>query len=135
MSDRRKVLESFDKTGEEFNQKINSNIEKYRKGDLNIRVVDANGNAVDGARVSIKQKSHEFRFGANLFMLDELETPEKNEAYKKHFAETFNFKPKTQTETTQPQEKKESEKENPQSPTTGIADDFIQNMLDSYFKK
>ena len=52
-----------------------------------------------------------------------------------HFAETFNFKPKTQTETTPPQEKKESEKENPQSPTTGIADDFIQNMLDSYFKK
>ena len=52
-----------------------------------------------------------------------------------HFAETFNFKPKTQTETPQPQEKKESEKENPQSPTTGIADDFIQNMLDSYFKK
>ena len=52
-----------------------------------------------------------------------------------HFAETFNFKPKAQTESTQPQEKKGSEKENPQSPTTGIADDFIQNMLDSYFKK
>ena len=27
------------------------------------------------------------------------------------------------------------EKENPQSPTTGIADTFIQNILDSYLKK
>ena len=31
--------------------------------------------------------------------------------------------------------KQEEKKENPQSPTTGIADAFIQNMLDSYFKK
>ena len=30
---------------------------------------------------------------------------------------------------------KQEEKENPQSPTKGIADDFIQNMLDNYFKK
>ncbi len=36
----------------------------------------------------------------------------------------------------QPQtEKKEETKENPQSPTSGIADQFIQNILDSYLKK
>ena len=28
----------------------------------------------------------------------------------------------------------EREKKNPQSPTKGIADEFIQNMLDNYFK-
>ena len=34
-----------------------------------------------------------------------------------------------------PEEKTKKEKENPQSPTTGIADTFIQNILDSYLKK
>lgn len=33
-----------------------------------------------------------------------------------------------------PKENRE-EKENPQSPTKGIADEFIQNILDSYLKK
>ena len=51
-----------------------------------------------------------------------------------HFAETFNFKGKEQPSENASTNKKE-EKENPQSPTVGIADDFIQNMLDNYFKK
>ncbi len=34
----------------------------------------------------------------------------------------------------EPHEKPEQEK-TPQSPTAGIADEFIQNILDSYFKK
>ena len=51
-----------------------------------------------------------------------------------HFAETFNFKGKEQASESASTHKKE-EKENPQSPTVGIADDFIQNMLDNYFKK
>ena len=35
----------------------------------------------------------------------------------------------------QEQAKKEEQKQNPQSPTQGIADAFIQNILDSYLKK
>ena len=35
----------------------------------------------------------------------------------------------------QEQTKKEEQKQNPQSPTQGIADEFIQNILDSYLKK
>ena len=31
--------------------------------------------------------------------------------------------------------KKEEEKEKPQSPTSGIADEFIQNILDGYLKQ
>jgi hypothetical protein len=52
------------------------------------------------------------------------------------FAETFNFKVKEPKEEPAPthSEKKEENK-NPQSPTSGIADEFIQNILDSYFKK
>lgn len=33
------------------------------------------------------------------------------------------------------EENKESDKKNPQSPTSGIADEFIQSILDSYLKK
>ena len=32
-------------------------------------------------------------------------------------------------------EERKNEKENPQSPTSGIADEFIQNILDSYLKQ
>ena len=50
------------------------------------------------------------------------------------FAETFNFKCKEQKSETPPNSNEEK-KESPQSPTSGIADEFIQSMLDSYFKK
>lgn len=53
------------------------------------------------------------------------------------FSETFStFKSEKQTEK---EEKKNSEQKkdekDPQSPTLGIADEFIQNILDSYLKK
>ena len=91
MSERRKVLELFEANKEETQKRVAEGIEKYRKGDVKITVVDESGNAIPNAKVSIKQKSHEFRFGANIFMLDEMETDEKNEAYKKHFADVFNM--------------------------------------------
>ena len=91
MSDRRKILEKFDSQGDALNEKINSNIEKYRKGDIKISISDASGAPVKNASIKLVQKSHEFRFGANIFMLDELETDEKNEKYKKYFADVFNM--------------------------------------------
>lgn len=53
------------------------------------------------------------------------------------FSETFStFKGEKQAEK---EEKKKPEQKtdekNPQSPTSGIADEFIQNILDSYLKK
>jgi hypothetical protein len=54
------------------------------------------------------------------------------------FTQMFNtFQGNTKNET--PPSKKEAppkeEKENPQSPTSGIADEFIQSILDSYLKQ
>ena len=43
-----------------------------------------------GAAVKAVQKSHKFRFGANLFLLDELKTAEENDTYKKYFSDVFN---------------------------------------------
>ena len=91
MSERRRVLELFEEYKDYTTDRVKNGIELYRKGYAFLTVKDENGEPVEGAKIIVKQKSHEFRFGANLFMLDELETPEKNEAYKKHFAEAFNM--------------------------------------------
>lgn len=91
MNDRRRVLNLFEEQKDFLNQKISENIEKYRKGDAEITVTDQNGNFIPDVKISVKQKSHEFRFGANLFLLDEMETDEKNAAYKKYFTDVFNM--------------------------------------------
>lgn len=91
MNERRKVLELFEEQKEYMEERVNSGIEQNRKGYAKITVKDKNGNTVSDAKISIKQKSHEFKYGANLFMLDELETDEKNELYKKYFADAFNM--------------------------------------------
>ena len=91
MTERRKILDLFDEQNDYVEEKVSHGIETYRKGGGKIQIVDTNGNPVAGAKIKLNQKSHEFRFGANIFMLDELETPEKNDIYKKHFAEVFNM--------------------------------------------
>ena len=91
MSEREKVYRLFEEQNDFYSEKVNQGIEAYRKGNGHIRILDKNGAPVANARINLTQKGHEFRFGANLFMLDELETYEKNESYKECFAELFNM--------------------------------------------
>ncbi len=91
MNDRRRVLELFETQKEYVDKRVSEGIETYRKGDLKIKIVDPSGKPIRNAKISITQKTHEFRFGANLFMLDELESDEKNEKYKQYFADVFNM--------------------------------------------
>ena len=91
MSDRKRVMELFEEQAEYVEDRVNCGIEQYRKGYADITVKDKDGNVIPNANVKVVQKSHEFKFGANLFMLDELETEEKNDLYKKYFADTFNM--------------------------------------------
>ncbi len=86
-----KVLENFKKYEEETKAKVNYGVENYRKGEFCISLADENGNPAVGEKIKLNQKNHEFKYGANIFMLDELETTEKNEAYKKYFHEAFNM--------------------------------------------
>ncbi len=53
------------------------------------------------------------------------------------FSQTFSsFKSEPPKDAPPPQKEKTEEKEKtPQSPTVGIADEFIQNILDSYLQK
>lgn len=85
------ILEFFEEQKDVWEARATEGIEKYRKGDARITVTDQDGKPVSGVKIKLTQKSHEFRFGANLFMLDELETGEKNEKYKKYFADLFNM--------------------------------------------
>lgn len=91
MSEANKVYELFESQKDFYEKVTAEGIEKYRKGDGKISLRDRFGAPIKNAKIRINQKSHEFRFGANLFMLDELETEEKNEKYKKYFAELFNM--------------------------------------------
>lgn len=91
MNDGRKILDLFDEQKEMVEKRVAEGIETYRKGDGRIKVVDKDGKPIVNAKLKLNQKSHEFRFGANLFMLDEMESAEKNEKYKKYFSDVFNM--------------------------------------------
>lgn len=65
------------------------NIEKHRKGNARVKVLDSNGKAIHRAELKIKQISHDFKFGSYL-KIDDLE-PEKLPEYEKHFARLFNY--------------------------------------------
>lgn len=75
----------------EITQRINAGIERHRKGDMLVQVLDNEGRPVSGADVTAVQTSHTFLFGANLFVLGQLATPELNAKYERAFAGLFNF--------------------------------------------
>ena len=66
-------------------------IERNRKADAVVRVVDAAGRPVAGARVTVVQTGHEFLFGCNIYGFDHSRTEAQNDAYKQRFAELFNY--------------------------------------------
>lgn len=79
------ILESFLKNGERLEARNAEGIEKYRKGDFTVTLpVNA------GQRVSVRLKKHAFYFGTTAFMLGSFEKPEKEEIYKREFANLFN---------------------------------------------
>lgn len=90
MSRRDEVLKYFNKYREETDDRVACGIEQNRKGYTKITLEDKDGNPIVGTKIKAKQKKHEFLYGANLFMLDELETEEKNKIYKESFKKIFN---------------------------------------------
>jgi len=66
-------------------------IEKHRKADAKIRVVNAAGLPVAGAKIHAEQTGHDFLFGSNIYMFDRYKTGAQNDAYKTRFRELFNY--------------------------------------------
>ncbi len=85
------VLKYFNEQKDYVSDRLKNGVENHRKGDATLCIVDKDGNAIKGAKVVIDQKNHEFRHGANIFMLEEFETEEKNEIYKEKFKQAFNL--------------------------------------------
>lgn len=90
MSRRDEVMKYFVSQKEETEERVQRGIEENRKGFFTVEVKDKDGKPISGVKVRAKQKKHEFKYGANLFMLDELETDEKNKIYREAFADVFN---------------------------------------------
>ena len=91
MSSRKEILRPFEEKKDFMNDRIASGIEANRKGFAFVKLTDKNGEAVKNAEVKITQKTHDFKYGANLFMLEEFRKKEQNEKYKKYFADAFNI--------------------------------------------
>ncbi len=71
--------------------RIERDIEQHRKGDATIEVIGQDGKPLANVTVEVRQRTHEFLFGCNLFVLDQLATPELNAKYERAFINLFNF--------------------------------------------
>ena len=90
--DRDGVMRLFRLMAEETNARVEAGIELNRKGPMLFTFKDKDGKALENVHVRVTQKTHDFKYGADLFMLDEIvDSKEKNEAYKEHFAAAFNL--------------------------------------------
>jgi len=74
----------------ELNTIIDRRIERTRKTDYFVRVVNAGGAPVPGVGVHVRQTGSSFHFGANLFMLDGYPSRELNARYEQRFLDLFN---------------------------------------------
>lgn len=71
-------------TDDETDCRIAEGIEKNRKGNFTLKT--------DAAKVHVKLKKHKFKFGCNLFMLDEFpDDADKNRIYREKIPECFNM--------------------------------------------
>jgi len=67
-----------------------ADIEKHRKCDAAVRVLDTAGKPVSGAAVTLEHIRHDFLFGCNIYMFDRFRTAAENAEYKRRFRELFN---------------------------------------------
>ena len=88
---REKWFAKYYENKEAIDKRIAEGIEKNRKGHCQIRLTDDNGKGLAGKKIKVNQIYHDFKYGANIFMLDELEDKELNERYKDEFKKTFNL--------------------------------------------
>ncbi|MGI6279576.1 MAG: endo-1,4-beta-xylanase, partial [Acutalibacteraceae bacterium] len=84
-------LKHFEQNRDLMEGRVKEGIEKYRKGYCMLRFVDSKGHPLKGKKVHINQKSHDFQYGANIFMLDEFEKQEDNIKYRELFKQYFNL--------------------------------------------
>ena len=81
--DRDGVLRLFRMMAEVIDARVEAGIELNRKGPMLFTFKDKDGKILENVHLKVTQKTHDFKYGANIFMLDEIvDSKEKNEAYK-----------------------------------------------------
>jgi GH35 family endo-1,4-beta-xylanase len=78
-------------SGDELWAKADERIEKYRKADATVLVVDAAGKPVPEAKVAVEQTRHAFLFGSNIFLWGRAADEKAEAAYRRRFAELLNY--------------------------------------------
>ena len=87
-----KILPAQTLSESEIINQADARIQKYRTGDMQLRLVTPEGKAVKrGTRISIEQTRHSFLFGSNIFMLGGCKTAADNAAYEKEFSGLLNY--------------------------------------------
>ena len=89
--DKKGVLDLFRLRTADTDVRVKAGIEANRKGSVLFSFVGKDGKPLENVHVKLRQKTHDFRYGADLFMLDEMPSAELNAAYKARFAEAFNL--------------------------------------------
>ncbi|MBP3305228.1 MAG: endo-1,4-beta-xylanase [Oscillospiraceae bacterium] len=84
-------MKAYNEHKYEVDARIADGIEKNRKGWCKVRLTDRNGKPVSGKKIKLTQKTHDFKYGANIFMLDEFKNDADNAEYRRFFKEHFNL--------------------------------------------
>ena len=84
------LVDIFDKNSEFVGEKIDRNIRENRMGVFSLQFFDRKGQRIYPDTVSVKQTSHEFKFGCSLFLLDQFPEAERNKTYREAFKKVFN---------------------------------------------
>ena len=71
-------------------KRIVDGIERHRKGDFTLTITAKDGKSPKNATVEIRQVTHEFQFGANLFMHNGFPNETENRQYETVFTSLFN---------------------------------------------
>ena len=79
------------KDGEDaFCARADMGIEQNRKGNFKLIITDKDEKPLKNAKVCLKLSRIDFNFGANIFMLGEYDSEEKNRLYEEKFCKIFN---------------------------------------------
>lgn len=84
-------MQAYEAHRDEVDARIAQGIEQNRKGWCKVRLTDRNGTPVAGRKLRLTQKSHDFKLGANIFMLDQFDNAADNATYRALFKEHFNL--------------------------------------------
>lgn len=92
IAEKREVcFKEFDAQKSYVDARCDSDIEKFRKGDMLLVLKNKEGKPLLNETVEIHQTNHDFKYGANIFMLDEFGEAWENKAYRGFFSKHFNL--------------------------------------------